>query len=149
MSGRPERHDVIACARAWQVLRLAHDRVASRLDEDLSRECGLTVREFDVLLYLHTHEGQEVRIGDLQEAVSLSQPALSRLVGRLEGRNLLQRSAAEVDGRARAVCLTACGVGLIERAIQVHASAVHNCLTGNFTIDEQERLLDLLTQIGP
>lgn len=141
-------HDVVACARAWQTLRLAHDRVAEQLDDDLSRQCGLAMSEFDVLLYLRTHQETEVHIGDLQETVALSQPALSRLVARLEERGLVQRSAAEVDGRATAICLTGDGADLIERAIQVHANAVHERLTSRFSPEEQEMLLDLLAQIG-
>lgn len=148
MSSGPEHHDIVACARAWQILRLAHDQVAGRLDDDLSRECALAISEFDVLLYLRTHQGAEVRISDLQETVSLSQPALSRLVARLEGRGYLERSTAEVDGRATALCLTEAGMDLIERAIHVHANAVHERLTSKLSPEEQELLLGLLAQIG-
>jgi len=143
-----DRHDADACARAWQTLRMAHDRVAERLGADLSAECALAINEFDVLLYLRTHQNEAVRITALLEAVSLSQPALSRLVGRLESRGLLARSATEVDGRATTLCLTDAGIALTDRAIAVHAAAVHESLTGKFSEEEQVALLELLAQVG-
>jgi DNA-binding MarR family transcriptional regulator len=140
--------DVAACAQAWQTLRLAHDRVARRLGAELARECGLTINELDVLLYLHARGEEEVRIGALLEAVSLSQPALSRLVARLAGRGLLTRCEVAGDARASAVRLTEVGKALAERAIVVHARVVHETLTGRFSEAEQAALFLTLSQIG-
>jgi|SRR5579884_1706644 len=140
--------DVAACARAWQTLRLAHDRVAWQLGAALARECALTIHEFDVLLYLRAHPEAEVRLGALLEAVPLSQPALSRLVARLEARGLLARSATAGDRRACVVRLTAPGVALGDRAIAVHAQAVHDALTSKFSEEEQAALVQTLSRIG-
>jgi DNA-binding MarR family transcriptional regulator len=140
-------HDVSACARAWQTLRLAHDRVARQLGTALDRECALAINEFDVLLYLRTHP-ETVRLGTLLEAVTLSQPALSRLVSRLEERSLVARSEAADDGRATVVCLTESGDFLLDRAIEVHARVVRETLTGRLTEADQARLLETLGQIA-
>ena len=145
-----DQEAISECALAWQTLRMAHDRVAQRLGSELSDTCGLTINEFDVLLYLrsHQHPKGQVRIGALLEAVPLSQPALSRLVARLEARGLLARSEAAGDGRAVVVCLTASGTELIERAIVIHARAVHETLTSKFSDTERTALLNTLRQIG-
>jgi DNA-binding MarR family transcriptional regulator len=142
------QHDPAACALAWQTLRMAHDRVAQRLGDELARECALTINEFDVLLYLRTHEDKAVHISALLVAVPLSQPALSRLVARLEARGLLTRTQAGDDGRAVDVCLTGAGTALIDRAMEIHAQAVHETLTGKFTEAEQAALLETLSRIG-
>ncbi len=147
MSDR-EQHDFTACARAWHTLRMAHDRVAGRLEAELTRECGLTINEFDVLLYLRTHAGEEVRLTALLEAVPLSQPALSRLATRLEARGLLTRSSSEHDRRAIVVCLTNIGTALIDQATEIHARAVHEALTSKFSETEQAALLRTLSQIA-
>ena len=144
----PGPHNVAACARAWQTLRMAHQRVARRLDGELSHACALTINEFDVLLYLRSHANEEVRISALLEAVPLSQPALSRLVARLEARELLARSAAVDDGRATVVRLTGTGAALIDRAIAIHAQTVHETLTSKFSEAEQAALLRTLSRIG-
>ena len=143
-----EPHDSAACTLAWRTLRLAHDRVAARLGTALADECGLAINEFDVLLFLHSRAGAEVRAGALRDAVALSQPALSRLVARLDARGLLTRSPAADDGRATVVCLTEAGFTLLDRAIAVHARTVHETLTDKFSAVERAALLRTLSQIG-
>jgi DNA-binding MarR family transcriptional regulator len=108
----------------------------------------LAINEFDVLLYLRSHAHEAVRIGALLEAVPLSQPALSRLVARLEARGLLARSEAEDDARAVVVGLTGAGVALIDRALVIHARVVHETLLDKFSETERTALLQTLNQIG-
>jgi DNA-binding MarR family transcriptional regulator len=143
-----DRHTISECALAWQTLRMAHDRVAQRLGAELSTASGLAINEFDVLLYLRSHGQERVRIGALLDAVPLSQPALSRLVARLEARGLLARSEAEDDARAVVVCLTEAGTALIDRALSIHARVVHEALIGKFSEKERAALLHTLSQIG-
>jgi DNA-binding MarR family transcriptional regulator len=144
----PTRHEISECALAWQTLRMAHDRVAQRLSAELSGACGLAINEFDVLLFLRSHRREQVRIGALLDAVPLSQPALSRLVARLEARGLLARSEAEGDARGVSVCLTETGTALIDRALVIHARVVHEALLGKFSETERAALLQTLGQIG-
>jgi DNA-binding MarR family transcriptional regulator len=127
---------------------MAHDRVAGRLGAELTRECGITINEFDVLLYLRTHPNDVVRISALLDAVPLSQPALSRLVARLEARGLLARSDVQDDARATALCLTPSGTALTDQAIAIHASTIHDALTGKLSDQEQAALVRLLSQVG-
>jgi DNA-binding MarR family transcriptional regulator len=142
------QEEVSECALAWQTLRMAHDRVAQRLGSELSAACGLAINEFDVLLFLRSHAHEQVRIGALLDAVPLSQPALSRLVARLEARGLLARSEAEGDARAVVVGLTDTGIALIDRALVIHARVVHETLTSKFSETERTSLLRTLSQIG-
>jgi DNA-binding MarR family transcriptional regulator len=135
------------CALAWQTLRMAHDRVAQRLGAELSA-CGLAINEFDVLLFLRAHAHEPVRIGALLDAVPLSQPALSRLVARLEARGLLARSEAEDDARAVVVRLTDAGTALIDRALVIHARVVHETLIDKCSETERAALLRTLSQIA-
>jgi DNA-binding MarR family transcriptional regulator len=143
-----DQEAISECALAWQTLRMAHDRVAQRLGAELSAACGLAINEFDVLLYLRAHVYEAVRIGMLLDAVPLSQPALSRLVARLEARGLLARCEAEDDARAVVVRLSETGTALIDRALAIHAEVVHEALVGKFSQEERAALLRTLSQIG-
>jgi DNA-binding MarR family transcriptional regulator len=143
-----DQHTISECALAWQMLRMAHDRVAQRLGAELADACGLAINEFDVLLFLRSHAHEAVRIGALLEAVPLSQPALSRLVARLEARGLLARREAASDARAVVVCLTEAGTALIDRALVIHARVVHETLTSKFSERERTTLLRTLELIG-
>jgi DNA-binding MarR family transcriptional regulator len=146
--GDREGSDHAACLRAWQTLRLLYEQVARRLEATLSMECALTNNEFDVLLHLRSHTDQEVRISALLDAVSLSQPALSRLVARLEGRGLLVRSGVEEDRRVCVVALTDAGTALADRAIAIHAGTVHESLHGKLSQADQTVLLNTLSRIN-
>jgi DNA-binding MarR family transcriptional regulator len=141
------QHAISECALAWQTLRVAHDRVAQRLGAELSDACGLAINEFDVLLFLRSHAHEQVRIGALLDPVPLSQPALSRLVARLEARGLLARSEAEDDARAVVVRLTETGIALIDRALIIHARVVHETLIDKFSETERTALLGTLSRI--
>ncbi|CAA9546076.1 MAG: hypothetical protein AVDCRST_MAG70-522 [uncultured Thermomicrobiales bacterium] len=136
------------CTGIWQALRLAHDRVARRLAIDLDRACGLAVNEFDVLWHLRTCPAREVRVGALSDVVALSQPAISRLVSRLEGRGLVSRAGASADGRVCVVRLTAAGAALVERATETYAHAIHDTLGPTGSDEDHAALLRALARIG-
>jgi DNA-binding MarR family transcriptional regulator len=93
------------------------------------------------------HENEEVRINALLEPVALSQPALSRLVTRLEQRELVTRSGAEDDRRGIALSLTSTGSAVADRAIAVQTRAVHQTLTGKLSESDQATLLNVLHQL--
>lgn len=144
----PDAPTTVACVNAWHLLRAAHARVEQELAGALARACGLSVTEFDALFYLHLHVADEPRIGALQDAVDLSQPALSRLVARLEQRGLLCREPAPEDARAATLRLTPAGETLLEQAATVHARVVHEVFASRFTDDEQATLLQILGRIA-
>jgi DNA-binding MarR family transcriptional regulator len=142
------RHNPESCARAWHILRTAHNVVAVRLESELQRQCQLSIHEFDALLHLAVNENLPVKMLDLLGPVPLSQPALSRLVTRLCDRGLIVRSSAEDDGRARELSLTEQGADLAQMAIQIHADTVQASLTGRISETEQTALLELLNRIA-
>lgn len=137
-----------ACVNAWRVLRAAHARVEQELGVELSRRCSLTVTEFDALFALRLHPAGEPRISDLLAAVPLSQPALSRLVARLERRGLLCREPVPSDARAAHLRLTPAGVSLLDDAAAIHARVVHAAFASRFSQEEQASLLRILGRIA-
>jgi DNA-binding MarR family transcriptional regulator len=145
---RAREDEHAACLRAWHTLRLVYEQIARRLAAELATECTLTRNEFDVLHYLRSHPAEEVRLTALLEAAALSQPALSRLVTRLESRGLLARSGVEVDGRVCVVTLTDAGAALADRAVAIHARTVHEALTGKLSPADQATLLKTLSRIS-
>ena len=140
--------DLDQCAQAWQAMRLTYDQVSRMLVRELALTCGLSISEFDVLLYLHTHEGSDSRIQDVGAAMLLSQPALSRLIARLVDRGLLARSSAEDDGRAVVIHLTEAGRTLTMEAINVHSETIQRTVLGRLTDVERDALVTALVRIG-
>ena len=144
----PDVSTTVACVNAWHLLRAAHARVEQELSSELSTACGLSVSEFDALFYLHLHAAEDPRIGDLQAAVALSQPATSRLVARLEQRSLLCREPVPEDARAATLRLTDSGRTLLEAATVIHTRIVHDVFASRFTDEEQVTFLQILGRIA-
>jgi DNA-binding MarR family transcriptional regulator len=137
-------HDASLCATAWQALRRAHEQVSSRLAAELDRCCDLTISDFDVLLYVYAYREAQVRLQDLVEAGMLSQPAMSRLVARLESRGLVERRPAPDDGRVSLIRLTRKGMRIAEEAMAVHAETIDAVLSRQLTRNQQRDLVEIL-----
>jgi DNA-binding MarR family transcriptional regulator len=140
--------DEYACARAWVALTAAHARVARLLAAALARQCRLAINEFELLLRLDQAGPAGLRLGELLSAVPLTQPALSRAVGRLAGRGLLVRAGAPGDGRGVVILLTEAGRQSLHAAIPVHAEVIRTALLDQLSRAEQDMLVNVLGRIA-
>lgn len=137
-----------SCAQAWAALSAAHARIDRQLADALAHRCGLSINEFEILLRLHRAAGGRLRLGELNESVPLTQPALSRAVTRLAGRGLVTRSGAPGDGRGVLIILGAAGADALERAIPVHAQAIRAALLDRLSQAEQDMLAEVLSRVS-
>jgi DNA-binding MarR family transcriptional regulator len=142
-----DEHNSYQCARAWVALRDVHSRISEVLAEALARECGLTINDFEVLVHLQAAGDQNVRLSDLADVVPLSQPALSRLVMRLEQQELVTRAESTTDRRAVLLALTEKGLDTLRRATPIHADCIREHLTSRLTEAEQELLITAFARI--
>jgi len=143
-----ERADPHACVRAWTALSLAYALVSERLTAELRRTCGLSIKEFEVLLRLEHDPGPGLRLRDLNRIVRLSQPAFSRLTVRLEAQGLLRRAGDPDDGRGVRVAITPAGRELLERAVPVHTACLQDVLLSRLTPSEYTLLADALNRVA-
>ena len=138
--------DIRTANQAWEALLTAHSVIMRRFaDEPVWREHGVSMREYDVLYTLAKCEAP-ARMGELQGGVLLSQPALSRLVDRLEARGLVARVSDQADGRAVRVTLTTEGRRLQQAVGRSHARSVEREMRP-LTSDEQHELQRLATKL--
>ena len=74
-------------------------------------EQTLTLKEFYLLHFLNLAEEKSLRQIDLPDKLHLSPSAVSRMIARLEGKQLglLSRSCCDQDKRASFICLTSQG----------------------------------------
>ena len=143
---------------AWESLLTAHSVLLREFAaESVWQDHGLTMREYDVLYTLAKSGGVAAengdpttcaaRIGELQQGVLLSQPALSRMVDRLAERGLVERVEDEEDGRAVRVRLTADGLELQRSVGRAHARSVASAIGGALNGSEQRELRRLATKL--
>lgn len=135
--------DLREANQAWEALLTAHSVMMRRFaEEPVWKEHGVSMREYDVLYTLAKCK-KPARMSDLQHNVLLSQPALSRMVDRLEARGLLTRVRDDTDGRAVRIALTPRGAE-VQRAVgRSHARSVEKAM--RVLSPEEQRELGRLT----
>ena len=108
----------------WRAFLLAHARVSRRLDEELRLEHDLSIAEYDTLLSLALAPGRRMRMGPLAERVILSKSGVTRLVDRLVGDELVERSACLADARGAEAVLTDRGLARLREASPTHLRGI-------------------------
>lgn len=140
------RADLRLANDTWEAVMVAHARLTSRFAAE--RMWGpVSMREYDVLYALVKHGGP-MRLGELQGGVLLSQPALSRLVGRLVERGLLARASDAEDGRAVRISLTEEGARVQREVGRAHARSVARELRAALSPAELRELGRLAAKLG-
>ena len=146
MSGTSGRADVRLANEAWESLMTAHSALVGHFGtEDMWSE--VSMREYDVLYTLAKH-ADPMRICEIQGGVLLSQPALSRMVDRLEHRGLLSRQQDPDDRRAMRISLTDAGADLQRRVGLAHAKSVAREVGGALEPDELRELRRLCEKLA-
>src|SRR5690606_7415619 len=105
------------------------------------------MREYDVL-YTLAKSQHPIRQRELTERVLLSQPALSRMLDRLDRRGLIERRVDRDDGRSVRVSLTDQGKVLQRRIGRLHARDVARAMTARLNTDELRRLQEICRKLA-
>ncbi|MBV9439203.1 MAG: winged helix-turn-helix transcriptional regulator [Candidatus Eremiobacteraeota bacterium] len=105
---------------------------------------GVTVPQWRILVALRQHG--ECRVGQLVRITAIEPPTLSRLLGILEERKLLQRRRVQPDARGVAVTLRAAGKALVERTIP-SAAAAEEMMTEGLSAADKAHLRTLLRRM--
>lgn len=130
---------------AWEALFRAQVTVLRLLNTEMPDE--LSLNEYDVLFNLSRQEGNRLRLRDLTRHLFLTQPSVSRLVGRLAERGLVCKEADPGDGRGTVVCMTAEGAETFRRVAVVHAESIRKYVGGALDADEMRQLQQLTDKL--
>jgi DNA-binding MarR family transcriptional regulator len=106
---------------AWQALMRAHATLMRQLDQQLRKETGLALADFDVLAQL---AAGELRMTELADRALISRSGMTRRVARLAEEGLVRRANIPADARGVVVALTDAGVGRLTETAPVHARGV-------------------------
>jgi DNA-binding MarR family transcriptional regulator len=126
---------------AWEALFRAQMTIGRELEAgDVWGD--LVPREYGVL-YALSAAPEGLRITELLDDVLLTQPGMSRLIARLEGRGLVERVDDPDDGRACRVRLTEAGVRRQREVGLAHGRHVSELMTRGLSRAELMHLRDL------
>ncbi|NOJ58723.1 winged helix-turn-helix transcriptional regulator [Arthrobacter sp. 260] len=133
-------------AEAWESLFRAQVAVMRQLRNDPSFK-KLAIGEYDVLFNLSRCPTGWTRLNELNRQLLISQPSLSRMAERLEGKGLIQRKPAPDDQRGVMVGLTDSGKELQREIGAAHVRVIHSLLGPILGTEELEQLLSLTRRI--
>lgn len=135
-------------AHRWRTLAALYGLIETRLETAL-RKHDLSVVEFTVLDSLSRQDGWHMRMQQLARAAALSGSATSRLVNRLEDRDLLTRVLCRDDRRGIYTELTERGWVLLSEARPTHDEALERALAEAEETPELAPLAEALDHASP
>jgi DNA-binding MarR family transcriptional regulator len=131
-------------AQGWRTLAALHGRLEEALEKALQAGFALSVVEYTVLDTLGRQDGWHMRMQQLARAAALSHSATTRLVTRLENRELLSRFLCADDRRGIYSTLTEQGKELLARARPAHDATLKETLDAARSVPELAPLVDAL-----
>lgn len=140
-----ERRD--SALGAWEQLVRASAELFREISAEVERATGVGPSEYDVLLQLSRAPNGRAKTTRLRQEVLLSQPALSRLLTRLEQRGSIARELDPTDNRAQIVVLTDQGRARWRQAGRLTAESVERMFDGRVTTEELATLEDILRRL--
>lgn len=130
-------------SRAWLALVWTSELLPVTLDAQLQAESGMTHFEFMVLSTLREAKSP-MRTKDLAAAVNATMPRLSRVIGKLADRGLVERSGASTDARVVNIRLTTAGRRELVRAVPRHIALVRQLVIDRLSREQLVALAGIL-----
>src|SRR5512144_2547835 len=114
--------------RSWRALVMGTTLLMDRLDDDLRRECDLSLVEYEILVRLSEREDRRLRMAQLADALAHSRSRVTHTVTRMERAGLVVRSTSPEDGRGILCTMTQKGYDLLVRVAPAHVNGVRKHL---------------------
>ncbi len=132
---------------AWRSYLQSHAGIVRELDADLIAQHGLTVRDYEVLLYLAQTEDQRLPMSALSERTMLTRSGITRLVDGLVSQELIERVSCQSDARVSYARLTETGYTKLKEAGCTHVAGIERLFLAHFSPAELEQLAGLLGRL--
>ena len=140
MSGKAQ----MEAPRLWLVLSRCH-RALNHIAERSIEQAGLGLTDFAALEAL-LHKGP-LTITEIQGKVPLAIGSMTAAVDRLEKKDLIMRTPAVGDRRAKVLKLTPEGRRIVEKAFRRHAAELESAMAV-LSASEKSQLHGLLKKLG-
>ena len=108
---------------AWRSFIESHDDLMTAIENDLAPS-GLTLGDYQVLVYLTEADEEQMRMCDLAEMLQLSPSGLTRRLDGLVKAGWVERRNSDVDRRVMLAALTDSGRAQLAAAAPGHVASV-------------------------
>jgi DNA-binding MarR family transcriptional regulator len=133
--------------RTFVALIRAHVATTRRLSSALENDHGLTLSEYEVLLYLAHAPDRMMRRVDLAKSVLLTPSGITRLLERLERAGCVERVKCDTDARVTYAHLTDAGFAKLKEASETHLEDIRSHFNERFDAEELDMLGSLLGRL--
>ena len=137
---------VAAASDAWESMLRAYHLLNGRFSQDGPWDRA-SMREYDIM-YTLAKAGCALSQNELLSSVNLSQPAVSRMLKRMEAKGLVARRPSLEDGRSSQIELTETGRQLQRQMGREHGKQVAAALTERLTEEEIANLQELCDKLS-
>lgn len=122
--------------RAWRAWLSASRLLTDRLNRDLQEQQGLTVADYEILVWLSEAPERRMRMSELAERTLSSRSRLSHQIDRMERAGLVARYECTQDRRGSFAGLTDEGWTTLVAAAPSHVDSVREHLVDALTAEE-------------
>jgi len=132
---------------AWRAFIESVGDLFSAFESDLS-DSGLTMGDYQVLVYLSEADDQALRMCDLARMLQLSPSGLTRRLDGMVTSGWVQRRHSQVDRRVMLAELTAAGREVLERAAPQHVQSVRAHLIDRLDRTQIRAMVEIFTAVS-
>ena len=133
--------------RAWVAFLRAHATLTRGFNQELVASHGLTLNDYEVLLFLARAPDRMMRRVDLANSVLLTPSGITRLLEGLERAGHVVRETCSKDARVVYAKLTDEGLAKLRSASRTHLESIRELFGEHFDEQELETLASLLARL--
>jgi DNA-binding MarR family transcriptional regulator len=143
-----KRTDHPLTRQAWYSSLKAHSAVMEVFERELMAATGISLAWYDVLALLYLAPDNSMRMCDLADAVLTSRSWLTRKIDQLVKAGLVERVAADDDGRGVAARLTRDGKRTYIKIERVHGRSIDDHFSSLIGDSEARILIETMDRVS-
>lgn len=117
------------------------------LADEMQRQCGMSIRWYDVLLHLEEAPEGRLRMGDLAAQILVSKSGLTRLIDQMEEAGYVRREQPRADRRVLEVVVTPAGLDALRAARRIHREGIQRHFACHLGDDDVKALTAALEPV--
>lgn len=121
---------------AWRAWIAASLLLPDRLSRDLQEQSGISLTDYEILVYLSESPGRRLRMSELAERTLSSRSRLSHQVDRLSAEGYVAREPCSEDRRGYFAVLTPQGWDFLVATAPIHVASVREHLVDVLSPEE-------------
>jgi DNA-binding MarR family transcriptional regulator len=133
---------------AWRGLVSMQAGLRSLLASELQQRFGLSEPDYAVLVELSEAPEGGLRLRDLGARLAWDKSRLSKQIGRMAARGLVERQGSVIDARGTVAVLTETGRDAIARASPVHMAQVRKWFIDALTPKQLDAMVEISAAVA-